>query len=86
MMRKAKIPRRRPPTGKTPLYAGAVPVRIHHVGAAQGHRDHHAQDPPPVTVSPAVVYWGKPFRQPTMTRPGSTKTITEGVPAAEATV
>ncbi len=35
---------------------------------------------------PNVTQNGKPFHQPTMIRPGSTKMIEDNVPAAEATV
>ena len=41
---------------------------------------------PPLAQTRAVVQKSKPFHQPTMTRPGSTKIIAASAPAAEATV
>ena len=41
---------------------------------------------PPVPVIAAVVQYGKPRHQPTITSPGSTKMIAASVPAADATV
>jgi hypothetical protein len=41
---------------------------------------------PPSAQVPKLAQNGKPFHQPTITRPGSTKMTEERVPAAEATV
>ncbi len=41
---------------------------------------------PPVAQMPKLIQNGKPFHQPMMIRPGSTKMIEDSVPAAEATV
>jgi hypothetical protein len=41
---------------------------------------------PPTAVTAAVVRYGKPCHQPTITRPGRTKMIAASVPAADATV
>ncbi len=41
---------------------------------------------PPVAQMPNVSQNGKPFHQPTITRPGKTKMIADNVPADEATV
>ena len=41
---------------------------------------------PPMAQIPKLIQKGKPFHQPTMTRPGRTKMIDDRAPADEATV
>ncbi len=41
---------------------------------------------PPIAITAADSQYGKPVHQPTITRPGSTNTIADSVPADEAMV